>query len=180
MNMRRYFILLLILTMLAISCAPRPGNQILPAGQKAPEVNWLDIPLKDAVTQKQFKLSDFKGKVVMLETMAVWCTTCIRQQIEMRTAHSQFGDEVVSITLDIDPNENEELLKQYALRNGLNWIFAVSPPLLSQQLDKKFGNAILNPPSTPVVMLDKNQSAHLLRFGLKSSQELASEISKYR
>lgn len=173
------FSLLLFAAILVASCAQPPQSQ--PAGgQKSQEVDWLNIELKDVNTGKVFKLSDFKGKVVLMETMAVWCPTCLRQQIEIKQIHSQVGDEVVSLSLDIDPNENEAVLQKHAQSNGLDWIWAVSPPILSQQLENIFGNTILNPPSTPVVIIDKNQSAHLLRFGVKSAQELTREIEKYR
>lgn len=168
------FLILMSLSVLAFSCAPRPSG---PA--QTPDQTWLNIPLKDVLTDKQFKLSDFKGKVVLLETMAVWCTTCARQQIEIKKVHSQFGDEVVSVSLDIDPNENESILQKHALSNSFSWLWAVSPTAMSQQLERTFGNAILHPPSTPVVIIDRNQSAHLLRFGVKSAQELSREIEKY-
>lgn len=172
------FFLLLILSILLSSCAP--GRPARPGEGGPQEADWLIIQLKDVITGKPFRLSDFKGKIVVLETMAVWCTTCQRQQIEIKKIHSQFGDEVVSVSLDIDSNENEDILQKHALSNGFDWYWAVSPPVLSQQLEKNFGNAILNPPSTPVVIIDRNQSSHLLRFGIKSAQELTREIEKYR
>ncbi|MBI4595115.1 MAG: redoxin family protein [Candidatus Tectomicrobia bacterium] len=170
-----FFVILMSLSVLAFSCAPRPSG---PA--QTPDQTWLNIPLKDVRTDKQFKLSDFKGKVVLLETMAVWCTTCVRQQIEIKKVDSRFRDEVVSISLDIDPNENEAILQKHALNNGFDWYWAVSSTAMSQQLERAFGNAILNPPSTPMVIIDRNQSPHLLRFGVKSAEELVREIEKYR
>lgn len=172
------FSFLLISGILLFSCAP--GQTARTGEQSTQTAEWLNIQLKDVITGKPFRLSDVKGKVVVLETMAVWCTTCQRQQIEIKKIHSQFGDEVVSISLDIDANENEAILQKHALSNGFNWYWAVSPPSLSQHLEKNFGNAILNPPSTPVVIIDRNQSSHLLRFGVKSAQELTREIEKYR
>lgn len=172
------FFVMLLPALLALSCAPQPAGLTPSPGQKSPEVDWLNIQLKDVLTDRPFKLADFKGKVVVLETMAVWCTTCTRQQIEIRKAHSQWGDDVISVSLDIDPNEDGALLRKYAKANGFNWPFAISPPELSQQLEKMFGAAILNPPSTPVVIIDRDQSARLLKFGLKSTRELVAEISR--
>ncbi|MBI4287463.1 MAG: redoxin family protein [Chloroflexi bacterium] len=176
---RRVLPAVLLLAVLAGSaCAPRLTGQS--EGQKAQGGAWLDVPLKDAVTERPFKLSDFKGSIVVIETMAIWCSTCTRQQIEIRQAKSQLGSDVVSVSLDVDPNENEVMLSKHARSNGFNWAFAVSPVVLSQQLGKAFGENILNPAATPVVILDRDQSAHPLRFGLKSAPELAREIAKYR
>jgi cytochrome oxidase Cu insertion factor (SCO1/SenC/PrrC family) len=44
-----------------------PGSQPSPAG-----IAWLDTPLTDAVTGTQFRLSDYKGKPVLLHAFAVW------------------------------------------------------------------------------------------------------------
>lgn len=67
---RRVMPLALLLTVLvASSCAPRLTGQS--EGQNTQGVNWLDVPLRDAVTGKPFKFSDFRGKVVVIETMAI-------------------------------------------------------------------------------------------------------------
>lgn len=171
------FLALLPVTVAAFSCAPRAGA---PAGQPPGGPGWLNIPFKDVNTEKEFKLSDFKGKVVVLETMAVWCTTCLAQQAEMKKAGAQFGDEVVLVSLGIDPNESLNVLKKHAQGNGFGWIFAVSPPALSRDLEAAFGSSVLHPPSTPVIILDKQQVPHRLRSGVKNSSELASEIARYR
>lgn len=170
------FVVLLLPAILAASCA-KPST---PPSAAPQQVDWLNIQLKDVLTGKPFKLSDFQGKVVLLETMAVWCTTCRRQQIEIKNAHPQFGQEVVSVSLDIDPNEDEAILKKHAQTNSFNWIWAVSPPLLSRELETRFGPTILNPPATPILIIDRKQSAHLLKLGVKSTKELVSEIAKYR
>ena len=44
---------------------------------------WFSVPLTDVNTGSQFSISDFKGKVVLVEAMAVWCSTCISQQGEV-------------------------------------------------------------------------------------------------
>ncbi|MBI4330674.1 MAG: redoxin family protein [Chloroflexi bacterium] len=172
------FLAWLALAVAAFSCAPRPASQ--PGDQAATQPDWLNIPLKDVNTGKAFQLSDFKGKIVVLETMAVWCTTCLAQQAEIKKAEAQFGDEVVSVSLDIDPNESEDILRKHAQGNGFGWIFAVSPRSVSQQLEASFGRTVLNPTSTPVIILDKDQSSHRLRSGVKSAAELVAEIARYR
>lgn len=159
--------------LLVLSCAPQPT--VRPGS----EATWLDIPLTNVISGQTFRLSDFKGKVVLIETMAVWCTTCTRQQIEIKRAKSRLGNDVISVSLDIDPNENEAVLKKHAQANGFDWTFAVSPASLSQEMARMFGETILNPTATSVIVLAKDQSAHPLRFGLKNSQELAREVGKY-
>jgi len=142
-------------------------------------VPWPDIPLRDVASGESFKISDFKGKVVVLETMSVWCHTCTEQQTEIAQAQDSLGDKAVFITLEIDANEDEATVREHLDRHGFGWHFAISPLELSSQLEAEFGANLLNPASSPIVILDREQEAHLLRHGHKSADELIREISKY-
>ncbi len=63
-----------------VATAPEPQPPAPPATTSetpAPEpsaatVAWVGIPLTDAVTGKEFKLSDYKGKPVLLHPFAAW------------------------------------------------------------------------------------------------------------
>ena len=35
--------------------------------------DWRDIPLRDAVTGETFRITDFRGTPILLESFAVWC-----------------------------------------------------------------------------------------------------------
>ena len=157
--------------------APTPSA---PAETPTEPTSYLDIPLRDVRTGETFKLSDFSGKVVVIETMAVWCPLCTDQQRQIRAAEAALASEdVVSVSLDIDPNEDDARLLGHVERQGFLWRFAVAPTEVSKQLRDNFGLNVLNPPSTPVIILDRQQTPHLLRFGIKSSSELQGEIQKY-
>jgi type IV secretory pathway VirB10-like protein len=41
---------------------------------------WYGTALTNVADDKNFSLTDFKGKVVLVETMAIWCPTCLSQQ----------------------------------------------------------------------------------------------------
>ena len=45
---------------------------------------WKETKLKDIKTGKEFKISDFAGKSILLESFAVWCPTCTKQQNEIK------------------------------------------------------------------------------------------------
>src|SRR6185369_5196832 len=74
---------------------------------------WFAASLTDVRSGKTFSLNDFKGKVVLVETMAVWCSNCRTQQQEIKALHEKLGmqDDLVTLSLDIDTNENEADLK---------------------------------------------------------------------
>jgi cytochrome oxidase Cu insertion factor (SCO1/SenC/PrrC family) len=144
--------------------------------------DWLGTPLMDATTDAPFQISDYHGKVVLVETMAVWCTNCRAQQEEIRGLQSQMmgqTNDLVVVSLDIDPNEDRAALKKYAEATGFEWTFAVAPQELVRTIGNTYGDQFLNPPSTPVLIVDRQGAAHPLPFGLKSVQDLVTAVEPY-
>jgi cytochrome oxidase Cu insertion factor (SCO1/SenC/PrrC family) len=139
---------------------------------------WADIKLKNVNTGKTFTISDFEGKPVLLETFAVWCSTCTKQQKEIKRLHEELGDSFVSITLDVDPNESERLVKKHASKYGFDWYYAVAPPEMTRLLIDQFGTTVVNAPAAPIILLSENYEARLLKRGVKTSEELKLEIEK--
>jgi thiol-disulfide isomerase/thioredoxin len=140
-------------------------------------VDWMEIELKDSVTGERFKISDF-GKPILLESFAVWCPTCKRQQDKIKELHEDIGDSVISISLDTDPNEAEAQVRGHANRHGYDWYFAVSPVEMTKALIDEFGIGVVNAPSAPVVLICEDLSSRFLKGGVKSADELKSEIEK--
>lgn len=46
-----------------------------PSGVELPV--WFSQELKDVNTGMVFKVAEFKGKVILVETLAVWCSKCL-------------------------------------------------------------------------------------------------------
>ena len=142
---------------------------------------WFGAALTDARTGQTFTINDFKGKVVLVETMAMWCSNCLKQQTQVKALHEALGmrDDFVSIGLDIDPNENVDALKGYVEDKGFDWYYAVSPVDVSREIASLYGDQFLNPPSTPIVVIDRHGQAHPLPFGIKSADELQQAIQPF-
>ena len=142
---------------------------------------WFSASLTDARTGQVFSINDFSGKVVLVETMAIWCTNCLQQQGQVKALHTQLGarDDFVSIGLDVDPNENAAALKTYVENKGFDWLYAVSPKDVSREIASLYGDQFLNPTSTPIVVIDRHGEAHPLPFGIKSADNLMQAIQSY-
>ncbi len=139
----------------------------------AKKIDWKQMELTDAVTGKKFKIADFKGKDVLVQSFAVWCPKCLRQSKEMAKLSG-----VVKVSLDTDPNEDLKLVKGHATKNNFDWSFVVTPVTVTKELIAKFGVGVVNAPSEPVILVCKDQSTRLLPRGLKTSTELQGEIKK--
>jgi hypothetical protein len=147
--------------------------------QMMPE--WFKASLTDVNTGETFTVADFKGKVVLVETLAMWCSNCLKQQGQVKSLHDLVGarDDFVSLGLDIDPNENADALKAYTDNNGFDWVYAVAPAEVSREIGQLYGAQYLNPPSTPMLIIDRGGEVHLLPFGIKSADDLLEALQPF-
>jgi len=142
---------------------------------------WFSASLTNVNSGEAFTINDLKGKVVLLETMAVWCSNCFQQQTQVKALHASLGerDDFVSIGFDIDPNEDAQLLKDFVGQNGFDWRYVVSPADVSREIASLYGGQFLNPPSTPMLIIDRHGVAHPLPFGIKSVDDLQQALQPY-
>lgn len=140
-------------------------------------VAWPDIELKDVRTGEIFKISDF-DKPVLLETFAVWCPTCRKQQDHIKALHKEIGDAVISISLDTDPSEDEAKVLTHINRYNYDWFYAVDTGGFAKQLVDEYGINVVNAPSAPVILICEDDSRRLLKYGLKDKEELKTEIER--
>lgn len=135
---------------------------------------WQQVELEDVNSGQSFTVAEL-DKPVLIETFAVWCTTCTRQQQEIKKLHEQSG--VTSVSLNVDVNEDGEKIRQHTQRQGFDWRYAVSPPELTRSLVEQYGNSIRHPPSAPVVLVCEN-STRRLPNGVKPVSKLQEEIER--
>jgi len=118
-----------------------------------------------------------EGKPILIESFAVWCPTCTKQQSEIKKFHDEVGEDVISLSLDTDPNEDESRVLQHTNDNGFTWRYSVSPPDMTQSLIDEFGVGIVNAPSVPVVLICPNGDINKLGSGIKKVSDLKSAVA---
>jgi cytochrome oxidase Cu insertion factor (SCO1/SenC/PrrC family) len=136
---------------------------------------WFEIELTNVNSGDTFKMADFQGKVVLIEAMAIWCPTCTLQQTQIQTLHEMLGerDDLVSVSLDVDLNETEDILKEYTAAQGFNWYFAVAPIEMTRAFGRLYSAQYVNPPVSPMMIIDRHGKVYNLPFGrIKSAQVL--------
>jgi hypothetical protein len=143
--------------------------------------DWFKAPLTNVHTGEIFTVADYSGKVVLVETLAMWCSKCFRQQGIVKELHDLIGvrDDFISIGIDIDPNERADALKNYVDKNGFDWVYTVAPPEVAREIGQLYGTQFLNPPSTPMLIIDRHGEAHPLPFGIKSLQDLLNYLEPF-
>ena len=158
---------------------PPPSAGVSPASV-APTVTppvidaaWAQAELTDVATGESFRIADLAGKAVIVETMAIWCTNCLAQQGDVYRALGDLdSDRVAYVLLDVDPNETAPALAEYRTRNGFTGTYAIAGRETARALADEYGDQVLNPPSTPMILIGTDGRITLTDFGHKSSETI--------
>ncbi|MFQ6117803.1 MAG: TlpA family protein disulfide reductase [Candidatus Bipolaricaulia bacterium] len=104
-----------------------PGGQEVElgtaVGQRAPDFSLTDLE------GKEFSLSDFRGRPVVLYFSAAWCPSCIPETEALAQIKSEYGDKVEIIWIDVDLKRDSEAdLRRLGKEHGGDFIYAFDRP----------------------------------------------------
>jgi cytochrome c biogenesis protein CcmG/thiol:disulfide interchange protein DsbE len=128
-----------------------------------------DFTLKDA-DGKSVKLSDYKGKVVLLNFWATWCGPCrleIPWFVELQEKYRDQGFHVIGISVDDPP----EALPPFAKQFKVNYPLVVGVD--REDVQKAYG-PIFGVPMT--FMIGRNGRICMKHVGPASKEQFESEI----
>lgn len=119
-----------------------------------------DFVLKD-INGKEYKLSDFKGKIVVLDFWATWCPPC-RASLpffnELYKTYKDRGLVVIGISVDI----SERTVKRFVQDKKLEYLILLDKDNLVSDLYNVFSI-----PTT--IIIDKNGNVVMRRTGFSKS-----------
>jgi cytochrome oxidase Cu insertion factor (SCO1/SenC/PrrC family) len=134
--------------------------------------DWRAVELTDVRSGEAFTVGGFGGSPVLVEFFAVWCPVCTSQQREVGTLVERRND-LVAVSLNVDPNEDADQVREHAEKEGFDWRYAVAPPAMTKALIDEFGAVVTNAPAAPVVRICSDRTATLVDGrGLKSADAL--------
>lgn len=128
-----------------------------------------ELEIKEWVGQSPVKLTDLRGKVVLLDFWATWCGPCISTFPRLRSWHKKYSDEgfiIIGVTKfwgkdgnkSMTPLQEYDFLGKFREKHKLPYGFAISDG--NKALDK-FGVAAY--PTT--VLLDRNGVVRYIGIG---------------
>jgi thiol-disulfide isomerase/thioredoxin len=86
------------------------NGQSLVVGEKAPDLNLKVFNFERGV----IKLSEFKGKLILLDFWATWCTSCVAKFPKLELLQSHFKNNLQIILINsIGTTDNEEKIKTF-------------------------------------------------------------------
>lgn len=153
--------------------AASPGASTAPSDPAVALPAWATVALTDVRTGDTFTLGGAGDRVVFVEPMAVWCSSCRAQQETAKAAMAGLDPSRVTwVALDVDPNETTEMLARFADENEFPFAYAIAGVELSRALADAFGAQVLSPPSTPVIVIGTDGTVTLTEFGHKSQARI--------
>lgn len=70
---------------------------------------------------KEIKLSDYKGKIVILDFWATWCGPCRRGIPDLISIQKEFKNDVVVIGISLDAESTKDDIKPFMKEMGINY-----------------------------------------------------------
>ena len=122
-----------------VSCAEKSS-----AAKKSGDVIDFTFQTLDGRT---YKLSDFRGKIVIVNFWATWCPPCRKEMPYFVKLQEKYRDDVQFIGLDV--NESADKVKAFVEALGVNYIIGFSTP----EIESKFGG-ITGLPTTFIIDRD--------------------------
>ena len=112
-----------VLLAAVLACGFGAGDPQSPSGGGAP-----DFALKD-LAGRTVRLSDHRGKVVLINFWATWCVPCAAELRHLERLHQQYeGQGLVVLGVSIDGPESSANVEPQARRYGLSF-----PVLLDEE-----------------------------------------------
>jgi thiol-disulfide isomerase/thioredoxin len=128
----------------------------------------LDFELV-TVDGKVMKLSDLKGKPVLLDLMATWCSVCRMSMPLLNQTYNAHKDQIYLLSIDVDWFETDAQLKEFRDEYNAKWTFALD------RTGSAYGAFYVSAYPTYII-LDKDQRIVFRHEGEISQQDLEAAL----
>lgn len=155
-------------------------NQLLASVDAPSTGETVDLAFT-SMNDKEIKLKDYKGKVVLIDFWATWCGPCVAELPTLKKSYSTYRDqgfEILGISLDGGKQTLEETtktVKTFIKENDIQWENKLSGDGWSEALAKDF--KVTGIPATFLIGKDGKIAATNLR-GLELEEAIKAELAK--
>ncbi|MCK5029924.1 MAG: TlpA family protein disulfide reductase [Thermoplasmatales archaeon] len=93
-----------------------------------------------ALDGSEMHLSDYRGKIVILDMWATWCSPCQYQMLDLKKAYDNYSrNELEILSINIDSREDVQQIRDFIDQFAqygyeLNWIFGMEDDSLDEYM----------------------------------------------
>lgn len=117
-----------------------------------------------SIDGKSFKISDYKGKIIIIDIMSIEVEECKIQHSYFKEILKEYNDKMTIISLDYSEKDNEEKLSAYISQNEIKWTIVYSKNIIASYQDKG---------GLPTIyIIDKDFNIAYERLGVASVSDL--------
>lgn len=124
------------------------------------------------------KLSDLRGKVLVIDFWATWCPPC-RKEVphlaRLEEAHRDRGLKVLGLHIDDRGRSSSEMIREFAQQYGINYTVGLASDEMFTQYLGRENTAI---PQTLVFGRDGKQVVHLISYSDFQARALDAAVNK--
>ena len=80
----------------------------------------------------EIRLSDLKGKLVILDFWATWCAPCVESLSQLQNLKNKFGDQIDILLVNVETTENKKRIEDFFIRRHVRTGQSISLPSVLQ------------------------------------------------
>jgi len=164
-------LVIIVAVLVYLALQPPPPQPQPPASTSASNTIGrtaaLDFSLKD-VQGNEFRLSDFRGRVVVLEFMSTTCPHCANEAPRLASVWKRFGSAITMISTSVNNEDTNEVLKAYATAHDSPWVWAMD----TGNVASAYGVSAV----PAIVIIDRNGEIAYVNSGETSEETLTQQI----
>ena len=131
------------------SVKPAPNENTIAQGHAFPSLTFTSL------SGKPVNLDEFKGKVVLIDFWATWCSPCVRSMPDLIATYKEYHDQGFEI-IGINMDQYKANLLKYLQDNEVTWSQYFDGLGWDNKLAKRFG--VRGIPH--IVLINKNGAVH--------------------